>query len=91
MTGSLEGTAALMDRVPGVLIEGMEGAGVAQAAALLGVPCTEIRGVSNDVGNASMRWRSAPKLPADAPITTRLRRLPAARRRASLECRVGAG
>lgn len=50
VTGGLEGAAALLGRVPGALIEGMEGAGVAQAAALHGVPCTEVRGVSNLVG-----------------------------------------
>jgi len=50
VTGSLEGAEALLRRVPGALVEGMEGAGVAQAAAQVGVPCTEIRGVSNTVG-----------------------------------------
>ncbi|WP_407570364.1 futalosine hydrolase [Deinococcus altitudinis] len=50
VTGSVEGAQTLLRRIPGVLIEGMEGAGVAQAAALHGVPCTEIRGASNLVG-----------------------------------------
>ena len=49
-TGSAGQAAALLRRVPGALVEGMEGAGVAQAAALCGVPCTELRGVSNMVG-----------------------------------------
>lgn len=50
VTGSHEGAGALLRRIPGALVEGMEGAGVAQAAALFGVPCTEIRGISNLVG-----------------------------------------
>ncbi|MGY2893556.1 futalosine hydrolase [Deinococcus sp. UYEF24] len=50
VTGSSEQAQTLLRRVPGALIEGMEGAGVAQAAALHGVPCTEIRGASNLVG-----------------------------------------
>ncbi len=50
VTGSTGQAQALLRRVPGALIEGMEGAGAAQAAALYGVPCTEIRGVSNLVG-----------------------------------------
>ena len=49
-TGSAGQAGALLARFPGALVEGMEGAGVAQAAALHGVACTEIRGVSNLVG-----------------------------------------
>lgn len=49
-TGSASQAGALLARFPGALVEGMEGAGVAQAAALHGVACTEIRGVSNLVG-----------------------------------------
>ncbi len=49
-TGSVPRAGALLARFPGALVEGMEGAGVAQAAALHGVACTEIRGVSNLVG-----------------------------------------
>lgn len=49
-TGSAPQAGALLARFPGALVEGMEGAGVAQAAALHGVACTEIRGVSNMVG-----------------------------------------
>lgn len=49
-TGSASQARALLARFPGALVEGMEGAGVAQAAALHGVACTEIRGVSNLVG-----------------------------------------
>ncbi len=49
-TGSGPQAGALLARFPGALVEGMEGAGVAQAAALHGVACTEIRGVSNMVG-----------------------------------------
>ena len=49
-SGSAAQAAALVARFPGALMEGMEGAGVAQAAALHGVPCTELRGVSNFAG-----------------------------------------
>ncbi|MFK7603028.1 futalosine hydrolase [Deinococcus sp. SM5_A1] len=51
VTGSLE-TAALLEtrRFPGALTEGMEGAGIAHAALLAGVPVLEVRGVSNAVG-----------------------------------------
>ena len=65
VTGSLERAEALKGRFPGVLIEGMEGAGVAQAAALLGVPCTEVRGVSNYVGPRDRAsWQIGPALSA---------------------------
>ena len=49
-TGSASRARALLARFPAALVEGMEGAGVAQAASLRGVACTEIRGVSNLVG-----------------------------------------
>ena len=41
---------ALVDRFPDAVAEGMEGAGVAAAAALHGVPFAEIRAISNAVG-----------------------------------------
>ena len=50
VTGSAAGAAELRRRVPGALIEGMEGAGAAHAALIAGVPATEVRGVSNFVG-----------------------------------------
>ena len=50
VTGSLEGALDLEARVPGALAESMEGAGVALAARRAGVPCLEVRGVSNAVG-----------------------------------------
>lgn len=50
VTGSAARAAELAARYPGALTEGMEGAGVAHAAALWGVPALEIRGVSNPVG-----------------------------------------
>ncbi|RJX37356.1 futalosine hydrolase [Paenibacillus pinisoli] len=44
-------TAALRQRlVPGAAAEGMEGFGVATAAAQLGIPVTELRAISNAVG-----------------------------------------
>lgn len=64
-TGSLDGARRLQRQVLGALIEGMEGAGVAQAAALAGVPCTEVRGVSNHVGPRDRAsWRVAEGLSA---------------------------
>lgn len=50
VTGDAQTAAALRHRHPGALIEGMEGAGVAQAAFLAGLPALEVRGVSNAVG-----------------------------------------
>ncbi len=50
VTGETQVARLLEDRYPGALIEGMEGAGVAHAALLSGVPSTEVRGVSNMVG-----------------------------------------
>jgi futalosine hydrolase len=60
VTGSARVAAALEARIPGALVEGMEGAGVAHAAALHSVPFLEVRGVSNMVGG---RDRSAWKIP----------------------------
>ncbi|MFC4639673.1 futalosine hydrolase [Deinococcus hohokamensis] len=59
VTGDANGAARLEARYPGVLTEGMEGAGVAHAAWLAGVPVMELRGVSNRVGP---RDRSAWKI-----------------------------
>ncbi|AWN21832.1 futalosine hydrolase [Deinococcus irradiatisoli] len=65
VTGSAEGAAELRRRVPGALIEGMEGAGVAHAALLAGVPVTEVRGVSNPVGPRDRAaWRIGEALAA---------------------------
>ncbi len=50
VTGSVEAAAFLEERFPGALTEGMEGAGIAHAALLAGVPVLEVRGVSNAVG-----------------------------------------
>jgi futalosine hydrolase len=50
VTGTAATTAALTARFPDAVAEGMEGAGVAAAAALRGVPCGELRAVSNAVG-----------------------------------------
>ncbi|UQN06862.1 futalosine hydrolase [Deinococcus sp. QL22] len=50
VTGSLAVAHALAARFPGAVCEGMEGAGVAQAALRCGVPAIEIRGISNPVG-----------------------------------------
>jgi futalosine hydrolase len=50
--------AAMADRVPGALCEGMEGAALAHVAAIYGVPFLELRAVSNLVEDRDMtRWR----------------------------------
>lgn len=65
VTGSLETAALLEGRFPGALIEGMEGAGVAHAALLAGVPVLEVRGVSNAVGPRDRpSWQIAQALAA---------------------------
>ena len=50
VTGTREASQELMRRFPQALCETMEGAAVAHVATILGVPCTEVRGVSNMVG-----------------------------------------
>ncbi|WP_189057358.1 futalosine hydrolase [Deinococcus daejeonensis] len=68
VTGSAAQAQALEARHPGALCEGMEGAGVAQAALLAGVPALEVRGISNPVGP---RDRSAWRLPEALAATRR--------------------
>ncbi|MDL2344143.1 futalosine hydrolase [Deinococcus sp. MIMF12] len=60
VTGSRGGAQAWAARHPGALTEGMEGAGVAHAALLAGLPALEVRGVSNPVGP---RDRAAWRIP----------------------------
>ena len=50
VTGTAATAAALIERHPGAVAEGMEGAGVAAAATLHGVAFGEIRAISNLVG-----------------------------------------
>ncbi len=50
VTGSCSRATDLTARYPDAVAEGMEGAGVAAAAARRGVPCGEIRAISNAVG-----------------------------------------
>jgi len=50
VTGTAERAAALAARHPGAAVEGMEGFGVATAAAAFGVPMLELRTISNPVG-----------------------------------------
>lgn len=58
VTGTVERAQALARLYPGALTEGMEGAGVAHAALLAGVPALEVRGVSNSVGPRNRAaWR----------------------------------
>ncbi|MEU1827479.1 futalosine hydrolase [Streptomyces abikoensis] len=49
-TGTAERAGELAVRHPGAVAEGMEGFGVAEAAAAHGVPVLELRAVSNEVG-----------------------------------------
>ncbi|MEW2284945.1 futalosine hydrolase [Streptomyces sp. NPDC047841] len=65
VTGTAARAAALRDRHPGALAEGMEGFGVAEAAAAHGVPVLEIRAVSNPVGPRDRAaWRIGDALAA---------------------------
>jgi futalosine hydrolase len=50
VTGTAATATALAERFPDAVAEGMEGAGVAAAATLCGVPFGEIRAISNTVG-----------------------------------------
>ncbi|MCA0756220.1 futalosine hydrolase [Paenibacillus sp. N4] len=64
-TGSAETTAKLVARVPGAAAEGMEGHGVATAAALFDVPVIELRAISNAVGPRDRAsWRIGEALAA---------------------------
>lgn len=65
VTGSAERAAALLAAHPGAVAEAMEGFGVAEAAALTGVPVLEIRAVSNAIGPRDRdAWRIGDALAA---------------------------
>ncbi|MFB7779481.1 futalosine hydrolase [Streptomyces bauhiniae] len=65
VTGTATRAAALRERHPGALAEGMEGFGVAEAAVAHGVPVLEIRAVSNPVGPRDRdAWRIGDALAA---------------------------
>ncbi|MFI9646642.1 futalosine hydrolase [Streptomyces sp. NPDC052040] len=65
VTGSARRAAELRARHPGALAEGMEGFGVAEAAAAHGIPVVEIRAVSNPVGPRDRAaWRIGDALAA---------------------------
>ncbi|MFE9856499.1 futalosine hydrolase [Streptomyces sp. NPDC005780] len=65
VTGSAQRAAALRTAHPGAAAEAMEGFGVAEAAALTGVPVLEIRAVSNAVGPRDRdAWRIGDALAA---------------------------
>ena len=68
VTGSVEAATLLERRFPGALTEGMEGAGIAHAALLAGVPVLEVRGVSNAVGP---RDRASWRIPQALAATRR--------------------
>ncbi len=56
-TGSDASAAELVGRTGGA-VENMEGAAVAHVARLYGIPCGEVRGISNPVGNRDRSvWR----------------------------------
>ncbi len=56
-TGDDAGAKALALRTGGA-VESMEGAAIAHVAALYGIPCGEVRGISNPVGNRDRAaWR----------------------------------
>jgi futalosine hydrolase len=50
VTGTAQSAAALTERYPHAVAEGMEGAGVAAAARRRGIAVGEIRAISNPVG-----------------------------------------
>ncbi|WP_033329498.1 futalosine hydrolase [Streptomyces yerevanensis] len=65
VTGSAERAVELRRRHPGALAEAMEGFGVAEAAAVHGVPVLELRAVSNPVGPRDRAaWRIGDALAA---------------------------
>ncbi|UXI83152.1 futalosine hydrolase [Streptomyces vinaceusdrappus] len=65
VTGTAERAALLRARHPRALAEGMEGFGVAEAAAAHGVPVLELRAVSNPVGPRDRAaWRVGDALAA---------------------------
>ena len=75
VTGTAERAAELIRRHPGAVAEAMEGFGVAEAAAAVGVPVLEIRTVSNAVGPRDRAaWRIGEAL---AALTTAFGKLPA--------------
>jgi futalosine hydrolase len=65
VTGTAARAAALRARHPSALAEGMEGFGIAEAAAAHGVPVAEIRAISNPVGPRDRAaWRIGDALAA---------------------------
>ena len=65
VTGTAASTRALRDRYPDAVAEGMEGFGVASAAAGAGVPFAELRTISNPVGPRDRdAWRIGDALAA---------------------------
>ena len=69
VTGTAARAAVLAERYPDAVAEGMEGFGVATAAALAGVPFAEVRAISNPVGPRDRAaWRIGPALDALAGV-----------------------
>jgi futalosine hydrolase len=73
VTGTAERAAALRARYPSAVAEGMEGFGVATAAALAGVAFAELRTISNPVGpRQRVAWRIGEALTALEAAAARL-------------------
>ncbi|MBP0461453.1 futalosine hydrolase [Streptomyces montanisoli] len=65
VTGTARRTVELAARHPRAAAEGMEGFGVAEAAAVHRLPCAEVRAISNTVGPRDRAaWRIGPALAA---------------------------
>ena len=65
VTGTAAGVRAMLARQPDAVAEGMEGFGVATAAAGAGIPFAEVRTISNPVGPRDRgAWRIADALTA---------------------------
>ena len=76
VTGSAASTAALRDRYPDAVAEGMEGFGVAEATDRAGVAFAELRAISNAVGPRDRSaWRIAAALAALTSAAPALARL----------------
>jgi futalosine hydrolase len=74
VTGTAARAAELRERHPGAAVEAMEGFGVAEAAALFGLPVLEIRAVSNAVGPRDRdAWRIGDALAALSDAFGKLR------------------
>ncbi|WP_179295483.1 futalosine hydrolase [Bacillus sp. FJAT-45350] len=73
VTGTMEQAHLLEERVPGAIVEAMEGYGVAIAAQKMNVPMLEIRSISNMVGPRDRdAWRIKEALQSLTVISSKL-------------------